>query len=380
MHALFHCLIQRIIDKQNDKKEHILFQMHFLSLELVLLLFTNCLPLDSQFSSSSSSSAYYSKYRISLNRLSSILYHPIPASLISEHLIHPDLQWIIVQSSVQENRIQDCICVIVAIKKSRLLHITNWKEFCPSFQVLLPEFKFLQCENMHEEYDFDFSNIIPIPTSSPLFQPNFTSIDSTQYMILQTIQKKKVNQNSTLSKSLLIHKESDLWIQSIIPNKVTKKISENTTLLQITTSTTSGYHSILNVLVSTNQSYCIVLSLPKDVILDKDELQLIKRKYPTFPEYITSSTSSLVESPVDFGQPQLLFLFGNCSTPITYRIPIHMRYAFPHNVDDDNQHHHISIPPATLLIYDDVSPLFLPSYKQSRLLNNGCIIANQMDL
>ena len=268
----------------------------------------------------------------------------------------------------------------MAIQTSQIPHTTNWRDYCPSFRILIPEFKFLQCEDVPVKYDFDFSDVIPIPPSSPLFQSSSTTVNSTQYMLLQTNPTNKTNQNTTFPKSIFIHKENGMWMHSIISNKHPREPPESNAFLQITTSTSSGYHHKLEISANANNTYCIVLFLPKDVILDKDELQLLQRKHPAFPQYITTTRLSSVESPVDFGTPQLLFLFGNSSFPIVFSVPIHMRYAFPHNVNTENHRHLISIPPAMLLVYSNVSILSSHFHKQSRILINGRIIANRMEL
>ena len=97
----------------------------------------------------------------------------------------------------------------------------------------------------------------------------------------------------------------------------------------------SGFHHQLRLIGKTSFDHGVALYLPKEVYVDKYELQNLYR-HNQLPFYATTTPYSDVEMIAEESHPQVLFLYGNVSFPVNCTLPIHMRYAYP----SDKVHFH----------------------------------------
>ena len=268
--------------------------------------------------------------------------------------IHPSLLLIAIHDSIQSNLIYDGNSLTIILNNTKNEEEWRWNEYCNSFQILLPAFKFLQCIKNRTSFDFDLENHLIIPPHSPAAISIDYNASSTQYLILGS-RNKAVEQSRLSSQGMIVFKrDGEQWMQRVMKSENTLQASEQTHIIQVGSLTTSGYHHKLHITARACGIYAVSILFPKEVIVDKDELRLLKRKYNLFPNYISTTNSSDVEKTVEMGYYQALSLLGNISNPMDCIIPIHLRSVLPQATDQQNHHHPVSLFPAALLLYDDV--------------------------
>lgn len=268
--------------------------------------------------------------------------------------IHPSLLLIALHDSIQSNLLYDGNSLSIILNNDENDDNWKWNEYCNSFQILLPAFKFLQCVKNEASFDFDLDNHFIIPPHSPAAIPIGYNASSIQYLVLGS-RRKTVEQSHSSSQGMIVFKRDGMqWIQTVMKSGKTSQTSEQTNVIQVVPLTTSGYHHKLHITVHASGIYAVSILFPKEVIVDKDELRLLQRKYKSFPDYLSTTNSSDVEKTVEMGYYQALFLFGNISNPIDCLLPIHLRYALPQTTDQQNHHHPVSLFSAALLLYDEV--------------------------
>ena len=213
----------------------------------------------------------------------------------------------------------------------------DWSELCPLFLNILPCVRIKQCIPDSEEYDYDLLDVIPLPKGTPFYRSS---------VLLNPGHSIQYESCSTAPHWRITMWKEDQWI--IQTHTLEPPVIENT--LQIRVTHPSGFHHQLHIVANTTYDHGIAIYLPKEVYVDKYELQNLYRRNQ-LPLYVTKTPYSDVETIAEESHPQLLFLFGNTTSPIDCTLPVHMRYAYP---SDKVPFHQAHINPIFLFTRENV--------------------------
>ena len=213
----------------------------------------------------------------------------------------------------------------------------SWNDFCPILGSVLPFIRIRQCGHADSVFDFDMEDGIPIPPNTPI------STHPIQYRMINTTMDWSrlpwTNPSQNQSRwEVELRKETHWMLRTFRWKEPSIPTIEET-------KTYSGFHHTVHLSTHSNHSSVVALFLPREIIIDKDELRSIS----SFPPFLATDPSSSVELISEEAHPQILFLFLRQAS---VDVPIHLRYSRA----STETIHHVAVPPAVVYTQISVRP------------------------